>query len=56
MTKIHVFDLDNTITRVDTFKLFIFFYVLRHPHLYLSFLIFLFYTPGFLFGFKMEVG
>lgn len=52
MTRIHVFDLDNTITRVDTFKLFIFFYVIRHPQLYLSFLIFLFYTPCFLFGFK----
>ena len=52
MIKIHVFDLDNTITRVDTFKLFIFFYVIKKPHLYFSFFIFILHVPFSLFGFK----
>jgi len=52
MIKIHVFDLDNTITRVDTFKFFILYYVFRHPHLYFSFILFIFIIPIYLFGFK----
>lgn len=52
MIKVHVFDLDNTITRVDTLKFFIFYYVLRHPHLYFSSILFSFLIPFYLFGFK----
>tara|TARA_B100000963_G_scaffold359670_1_gene387701 strand:+ start:416 stop:1081 length:666 start_codon:yes stop_codon:yes gene_type:complete len=45
---IHVFDLDRTITKIDTFRLFILYYLYKNPRKFTSYLRFLLLIPLFI--------